>query len=52
MKSDEIKLGISIDMLLHGKAVEWERLEFKAGWNPLDVLHTICASVSFSRNWT
>ena len=38
-----MNLPISIDMLLHGKAVEWERLEFKAGWNPLDVLHTICA---------
>ena len=21
----------------------WERLEFKAGWNPLDILQTICA---------
>jgi len=36
-------LPIAIDSLLHGKAVEWERLEFKAGWNPLDVLHTLCA---------
>jgi len=36
-------LPIAIDTLLHGKAVEWERLEFKAGWNPLDVLHTLCA---------
>ena len=33
-----MKLPIPIDMLLHGKAVEWERLELKAGWNPLDVL--------------
>ncbi|MFT5240346.1 MAG: hypothetical protein ACI9X0_001319 [Kiritimatiellia bacterium] len=39
----EVKLPISIDVLLHDKAVEWERLEFKAGWNPLDVLQTICA---------
>ena len=36
-------LPIAIDTLLHGKAVEWERLEFKAGWNPLAVLHTLCA---------
>ncbi len=36
-------LPISIDSLLHGKAVEWERLEFKAGWNPLAVLHSMCA---------
>ena len=36
-------LPINIESLLHGKAVEWERLEFKAGWDPLAVLHTICA---------
>jgi hypothetical protein len=23
--------------------VEWERLEFKRGWNPEAVLHTLCA---------
>ena len=37
-------LPININDLLHGKAVEWERLEFKQGWNPLDTLHTICTS--------
>ena len=36
-------LPINIESLLHGKAVEWERLEFKAGWDSLAVLHTICA---------
>ncbi len=36
-------LPININDLLKGKPVEWERLEFKEGWNPLDVLHTICA---------
>lgn len=36
-------LPININDLLHGKSVEWERLEFKAGWNPLVVLHSICA---------
>jgi ATP-dependent DNA helicase RecG len=35
-------LPINIRDLLRGKPVEWERLEFKAGWNPLDTLHTIC----------
>ena len=35
-------LPINLDSLLHGKAVEWERLEFKEGWNPLSVLHAIC----------
>lgn len=36
-------LPININDLLHGKAVEWERLEFKQGWNPVDTLHTLCA---------
>ncbi len=36
-------LPINIKDLLKGKPVEWERLEFKEGWNPLDTLHTICA---------
>lgn len=36
-------LPININDLLQGTPVEWERLEFKAGWNPEDVLHTICA---------
>jgi ATP-dependent DNA helicase RecG len=38
-----MKLPIPINTLLHGKAVAWERLEFKSGWNSLDVLHTLCA---------
>lgn len=38
-----MSLPININDLLHGKSVEWERLEFKAGWNPLDVLQSICA---------
>ena len=38
-----MNLPIKIDDLLHGKPVEWERLEFKAGWNPLDILQTMCA---------
>lgn len=36
-------LPININDLLHGRSVEWERLEFKEGWNPEDVLHSICA---------
>ncbi|TXT40585.1 MAG: ATP-dependent DNA helicase RecG [Comamonadaceae bacterium] len=38
-----MSLPININDLLKGSPVEWERLEFKAGWNPEDVLHTICA---------
>ena len=36
-------LPININNLLNGAPVEWERLEFKEGWNPLAVLHTLCA---------
>lgn len=36
-------LPVNLTDLLHGKSVEWERLEFKESWNPLPILHTICA---------
>lgn len=36
-------LPVNIEDLIHGKAVEWERLEFKRGWNPEEIVHTICA---------
>lgn len=38
-----MNLPININDLLTARTVEWERLEFKAGWNPEAVLHTICA---------
>ena len=37
------KLPINIDHLLRQRTVEGERIEYKAGWNPKKVLHTICA---------
>jgi len=27
-------LPININELIHGSTVEWERIEFKEGWNP------------------
>ena len=38
-----MNLPINIQDILTGRIVEWERLEFKAGWNPQDVIHTLCA---------
>ncbi|MFH0938058.1 MAG: ATP-binding protein [Planctomycetota bacterium] len=38
-----LALPVSIKDLLHGRSVEWERLEYKKGWNPENVLHTLCA---------
>ena len=34
-------LPINIHELIHGSTVEWERIEFKEGWNPEIILHTI-----------
>ena len=36
-------LPINIDELIKGQTVEGERLEFKKGWNPEAVIHTLCA---------
>jgi hypothetical protein len=33
-KGKMMKLPINIHDILTGRTVEWERLEFKAGWNP------------------
>ena len=44
-------LPINIDTLINGKVIEWERLEFKAGWNPEEVVHTICAFANDINNW-
>lgn len=44
-------LAINIEELIHGKVIEWERLEFKQGWNPGDVLHTLCAFANDINNW-
>jgi ATP-dependent DNA helicase RecG len=46
-----MNLPINISDLIHGKTVEWERLEFKAGWNPLPVLHTLCAFANDFHNF-
>lgn len=44
-------LPINLKDLIHGKSIEWERLEFKKGWNPEDIIHTICAFANDLHNW-
>jgi ATP-dependent DNA helicase RecG len=44
-------LPINISELIHGKVVEWERLEFKEGWNPASILKTVCAFANDINNW-
>lgn len=46
-----MSLPINISELLNGQTVEWDRLEFKAGWNPEDILHTIGAFANDINNW-
>ena len=45
-------LPINIDELVHGNTVEWERLEFKQGWNPEDVIHSMCAFANDINSWS
>lgn len=44
-------LPIHIPDLFTGTVVEWERLEFKEGWNPEATLHTLCAFANDLHNW-
>jgi ATP-dependent DNA helicase RecG len=46
-----MSLPINIKDLIHGHSVEWERLEFKRGWNPEEVIHTMCAFANDLNNW-
>ncbi len=38
-----MSLPVNIHEVLRGRPGEWERLEFKRGWNPEAVLHILCA---------
>ncbi len=44
-------LPINVVSLLNGKIVEWERLDFKRGWNPEDIIHSACAFANDIHNW-
>ena len=44
-------LAVNIRELINGGTVEWERLEFKKGWNPIKILHTISAFANDINNW-
>ena len=43
-------LPINLHDLLRQRTIEGERVEYKAGWNPQRVLHTICASANDFHN--
>lgn len=44
-------LPINIDELVHGNTVEWDRIELKRGWNPEDIIHSLCAYANDINNW-
>jgi len=44
-------LPININELLNGRTVEWERIEFKKGWNPEGTIKTITAFANDFNNW-
>lgn len=44
-------LPINIKELLNGNTVEWDRIELKEGWNPEEIIHSICAFANDINNW-
>jgi ATP-dependent DNA helicase RecG len=44
-------LPVNIEELINGGTVEGERIEFKKGWNPEDVVHSMCAFANDINNW-
>ena len=45
-------LPVNIQELINGQVVEWDRIDFKKGWNPEDVIHTMCAFANDINNWS
>ena len=43
-------LPINIEDLLNKRKIEGNRIEFKKGWNPADIYHSICAFANVSQN--
>lgn len=44
-------LPINVNELLHGNTIEWDRIELKKGWNPEDIIHSLCAYANDINNW-
>ena len=40
---DTMELEINVEDLLNKRKIESDRIEFKAGWNPDDIYHSVCA---------
>jgi len=46
-----VSLPINIKDLIEQRAVESARIEYKSGWNPEPIVHTICAFANDIDNW-
>lgn len=44
-------IPISVNQLIDGNVVEYARVEYKSGWNPEDIIHSICAFANDIDNW-
>lgn len=44
-------LPVNINNLINENTVEWERKEFKKGWNDEAIIHSICAFANDINNW-
>src|SRR3989339_957873 len=49
--TNNMALPLNIEDLITGQTVESERIEFKEGWNPEAILHSICAFANDINNW-
>ena len=38
-----MELEMDVEDLLNKRKLESDRIEFKAGWNPDDIYHSVCA---------
>ena len=40
---DIMELELDVEDLLNKRKLESDRIEFKTGWNPDDIYHSVCA---------
>ena len=40
---DFMELELDVEDLLNKRNIESDRIEFKTGWNPDDIYHSVCA---------
>ena len=46
-----MSIPVNASDLIYGRRVESARIEYKTGWNPAKVLHTMCAFANDVEGW-